>query len=77
MTIRPEQQDDIAAVRAINETAFGQPAEAGIVDSIRAGCPDAVSFVAVDDNQIIGHIFFSPVFASGQRRAIQGMGLGL
>jgi putative acetyltransferase len=76
ISIRQEQPEDIAAVREINETAFGKPVEAGIVDSIRAACADALSLVAVDDNQIVGHIFFSTVFASGQKRAIQGMGLG-
>jgi putative acetyltransferase len=75
VTIQPERPDDIAAVRTLNETAFGQPSEAAIVDSIRAACPDAVSLVAVDDSQVVGHIFFSPVFASGERGTKQGMGL--
>jgi putative acetyltransferase len=75
ITIRPEQPDDIPTVRALNETAFGQPAEAGIVDSIRTTCPDAVSLVAVDNGQVVGHIFFSPVFASGESGTVQGMGL--
>jgi len=75
VTIRPEQPDDIASVRAINETVFDKPNEAAIVDAIRAACPDAVSLVAVDDNRIVGHIFFSPVFISGGKGTIQGMGL--
>jgi putative acetyltransferase len=75
VTIRPEHPDDIVSVRALNEKVFGQPTEAAIVDSIRATCPDAVSLVAVDDSQIVGHIFFSPVFVSGERGTIQGMGL--
>ena len=48
VTIRPEQSDDISAVYTLNKTAFGQPTEALIVDSIRAAFPDAVSLVAVD-----------------------------
>ena len=75
IAIRPEQPHDIAAVHALNETAFGQPAEATIVDSIRAACADAVSLVPVDNGQVAGHIFFSPVFASGERGTAQGMGL--
>ena len=75
VTIRPEQPDDIAAVHALNETVFGQPVEATIVDSIRAACPDTVSLVAVDDSRVIGHILFSPVLASGERNTVQGMGL--
>ncbi len=75
ITIRLEQPDDVAAVRAINETAFGQSAEATIVDSLRNTCPDAVSLVAEEDDRILGHIFFSPVIGSGGHGAIQGMGL--
>jgi len=75
ITIRPEQSDDIAAVRAINEAAFGEPTEATIVDSLRNACPDAVSLVAVEDDRILGHIFFSPAFVSGGHEATRGMGL--
>lgn len=75
IAIRPEQPDDIAAVRAINETAFSQPAEAAIVDSLRTACPDSVSLVAVEDGRIVGHILFSPVVVSAGNEATQGMGL--
>ena len=86
ITVRQEQPDDIAAVRAINETAFapytpqekeaGKPAEAGIVDAIRSRCSNVVSLVAVEDGTIVGHIFFSPVFISiPSGTTIQGMGL--
>lgn len=74
--MRPEQPDDIAEVRAINETAFGGPAEAAIVDSLRKACPDAISLVAVEDNRVLGHIIFSPVVVSSGSEATQGMGLG-
>ena len=75
INIRPEQPDDIAAVRAINEAAFGEPTEATIVDSLRARCADAVSLVAEEDDRILGHIFFSPVTVAGAREAARGMGL--
>lgn len=75
ITVRPERPGDIAAVHAINETAFGQPAEASIVDSLRAACLDAVSLVAVEDDRILGHIFFSSVFVFGGQEVTQGMGL--
>ena len=75
ITVRQEQSHDIAAVRVLNEAAFDQPAEAGIVDSIRAACPDALSFVAVDGDRIVGHILFSPVVVSAPNEDIQGMGL--
>jgi putative acetyltransferase len=75
VTIRPEKPDDIATVRAVNKTAFGQLAEAEIVDSLRTAFPDAVSLVAVENSTIVGHIFFSPVVVSGEKNAIRGMGL--
>mgnify|MGYP001139491531 CR=1 FL=1 len=75
ITIRPEQPDDIAAVRTINEAAFGDTAEASTVDTLRNACPDAVSLVAVEDDTILGHIFFTPVHVSGGSGAVQGMGL--
>ena len=75
MTIRPEQADDVAAVHALNEAAFGQPAESYIVDVLRAACPDAISLVAVEEERIVGHIFFSPVEIATADRTIQGMGL--
>jgi putative acetyltransferase len=76
ITIRQEQPGDIATVRAINEAAFGQPGEADIVDSLRAACADALSLVAVEDDRVVGHIFFSPVFVSAGNEATHGMGLG-
>ena len=75
IAVRPEQPDDIAAVRAINEAAFGDTAEATIVDSLRNACPDAVSLVAVENDRILGHIFFSPAFVSGEHEVTHGMGL--
>lgn len=76
ITIRPEQRGDIAAIRAINEAAFGQPTEATIVESLRDSCPDVVSLVAVEDETILGHIFFSPVLVSAGSEVTHGMGLG-
>ena len=75
VTIRREQPGDIAAVRLLNEAAFSGTAEAVIVDSLREKCPDALSLVAVDGEEILGHIFFSPAVVSGSSGTVQGMGL--
>ena len=74
--VRHEQPQDVDAVRALNQIAFGQASEASIVDAIRAVCSDLISLVAVDEGQIVGHIFFSPVSVSGESGTVQGMGLG-
>jgi putative acetyltransferase len=59
-TIRPEESLDTDAVRIVNERAFGQPAEAALVDALR-GVTGAISLVATIDARVVGHIFFTPV----------------
>jgi putative acetyltransferase len=76
ITVRPERPEDIAPVRAVNELAFGQPLEAGLVDALRQSCRDALSFVAVDDDdEVVGHILFTPVTIETEGRSVRGMGL--
>ena len=74
MTIRPERHDDVAAVRRVNEAAFGQRAEADLVDRLREAAVDSVSLVAELDG-VVGHLLFSPVVVEGVGRRIVGMGL--
>ena len=59
ITIRVETPEDYAAVRRVNTLAFGGEGEAALVDKLRAATPH-ISLVAVEDSQVIGHIFFSP-----------------
>jgi putative acetyltransferase len=73
--IREEIFQDIDAIRAINEKAFGQPQEANIVDKLRANCNRLLSLVALQDEKIIGHILFSPVTIEGHPGILKGMGL--
>ena len=75
ITIRPEQPDDITAVHLINEKAFGQPAEANLVDRLRAACPNVLSLVALSGDHVVGHILFTPVTIQSARGELQGMGL--
>jgi putative acetyltransferase len=74
MTIRPETPEDAAQVRRINELAFGQPAEADLVDRLRQTCADSLSLVAEDD-VVVGHILFTPVVIDSLERRVTGMGL--
>jgi putative acetyltransferase len=73
--IREEKVEDIEQIRIINEQAFGQPAEASIVDRLRQNCPDLLSLVALDGDEIVGHILFSPAKIEGSTKTIEGMGL--
>ena len=50
--VRQEQPDDVAAIRRVNEQAFGQPEEAGIVDTLRRSTEGLLSLVAVAGDQV-------------------------
>jgi putative acetyltransferase len=60
INIRSEGPLDAAAVREVNEQAFGSPLEARIVECLRAE-PGCLSLVATRNEQVIGHILFTPV----------------
>jgi putative acetyltransferase len=74
MLIRNEERRDWAAVHAVNESAFGTPAEANLVDALREHAHPIVSLVAEDNETIVGHIMFSPVSLSGHP-GLEMMGL--
>jgi putative acetyltransferase len=61
ITIRRELPDDAAAVRAVNTTAFGRADEAALVDRLRERATVYLGLVAVEGDEIIGHIVFTPV----------------
>ena len=73
--IRREKPEDVPAIRCVNETAFGQPQEANVVDRLREACDELLSLVAVDGGRVIGHILFSPAVLGGQNPAVHGVGL--
>lgn len=70
--IRDEQPGDVAAIRGVNRLAFARDEECRIVDALRANGAATLSLVAVDDDVVVGHIMFSPLFVG----AVQGAGLG-
>jgi predicted N-acetyltransferase YhbS len=65
MQIRAEKPEDVEAIRQVNILAFGRESEANLVDRLR-GVASTFSFVAVESEQIVGHIFFSPVTIVGE-----------
>jgi predicted N-acetyltransferase YhbS len=65
MIVRPEQPADLEAIRYVNAAAFGQDAEARLVDEIRRG-PDfiaALSLVADEGAPagVVGHLMLSRI----------------
>ncbi|HMB79546.1 MAG TPA: hypothetical protein VKI43_05745, partial [Vicinamibacterales bacterium] len=59
VVFRREDIADRAAVRAVNEAAFGRDDEASLVERLHAGGAVLVSRVAEVDSRIVGHILFS------------------
>lgn len=59
--IRNEETNDIEQVRELLRMAFPTDAESRLVDALRANGKAIISLVAVHDDQVLGHILFSPV----------------
>jgi putative acetyltransferase len=60
VVVRREGADDISAVRAVNEAAFGRTEEADLVDRLRNEGAVLASFVAEENGRaVVGHILFS------------------
>lgn len=74
MVIRQEGVDDIATVRRVVELAFDRPNEAELVDRLRE-LKGVFSYVAELENEVVGHIMFSPVCVNGVGGDWHGIGL--
>jgi putative acetyltransferase len=72
--IRDEQPDDIEQVSAILKATFPTNAESKLVDVLRTNRKAMISLVAVREDQVLGHILFSPVSTTPPREA-KGIGL--
>lgn len=73
--VRPERPDDNAAIHRVHLAAFGRPDEADLVDNLRANGKLTLSFVAVVDGEVLGHIAFSPVRIVEDERSVAALGL--
>lgn len=61
--IRYARPADHAAIAAVNEAAFGQPDEARLVERLRADGDVLFELVAVEGDEVVGHILFSRLWA--------------
>lgn len=74
MVIRTEKEKDHAEVYALNSAAFESTAEADLVNALRKEAQPVVSLIAEENDQILGHILFSPVTLTGHEE-LKIMGL--
>jgi putative acetyltransferase len=72
--IRSETEADWPAIRKVNDQAFGEPIESGLVDAIRVSdrfIPE-LSLVAEIDGDVVGHVILSYVdIEPGAHRVLQ------
>jgi len=75
--IRVEQAADIAHIRDIAAHAFGQRAEADLIDTLRRDGDSLISLVAVTDRgELVGHILFSRLkIDRGRGRSVEAAAL--
>ena len=62
MSIRAATPRDRAAIRTVDENAFGQKAEAGLVDALIRSADVVLELVAEDEGSVVGHILFSRLY---------------
>lgn len=67
LLVRLETPADQAAIRAVHELAFGQGAEAALVDALRENAKLVLSIVAVLGGDVVGHILFTDLLGGSQR----------
>jgi putative acetyltransferase len=61
--VRDEQVADRAAIHDVVKAAFGRQGEADLVDSLREHGSVAISLVALDEEEIVGHVLLSKLEA--------------
>ncbi len=75
--VRQEQKEqDLPGIRQVNREAFPDTGGAKVFYEIRQSVTGIVSLVAVDDNNLIGHVLFCPATIAIQGGEVCGMGLG-
>jgi putative acetyltransferase len=75
IVIRAETTQDHSSVRSVNQLAFGRQNEADLVDALREKARPCISLVAIVDDEVVGHIFFSPVSIESGDDSFTAMGL--
>ena len=75
VSIRLETPKDVDSICYVNEQAFGQAAEAAIVDKLRNRNALTLSLVATKDNEVVGHIAFTKVTIESEDSSFEAIAL--
>jgi putative acetyltransferase len=75
LIIHQETPEDEVAIRHVNEEAFGQKGEAEIIEKLRGRGMLIISLVAVQDNETVGHIAFSPIKVESEHSSFGAIAL--
>lgn len=73
--IRSELPEDIEAIYSLNQEAFEGATEANLVNNLRTSNAMTLSLVAIKNNEIVGHIAFSPVSIESDQTTVNAVGL--
>lgn len=73
--IRSELPEDVEAIYSLNQEAFEGTAEANLVNNLRTSNAMTLSLVAIKNNEIVGHIAFSPVTIESDQTTVNAVGL--
>jgi putative acetyltransferase len=75
LLVTPESSRDKAAIRAINQAAFGQPDEADLVEKLHEEGAVLLSLVARVSGIAIGHILFTRMFLDTETGSLPAVAL--
>jgi len=74
--VTEECQADRAGIRAVHLSAFKNTGEADVVDRLRENCSTFISLVAKTDDEVLGHILFTPArLIQNEGWSVKGLGL--
>ncbi|MGC4024461.1 MAG: N-acetyltransferase [Mesorhizobium sp.] len=75
MSIRMATPRDRAAIRQVEEHAFGQSMEAGLVDALVSNADVVLELVAEEEGSVVGHILFSRLYVEKDGARTQAVAL--
>jgi len=75
MDIKPATDADLTAIAKLHDEAFGTPHEGKLVADLHRGDLAAISLLARDEQEILGHILFSPLMIEVDDETVLGLAL--